>query len=459
MTETTQGDDAERTLLERVLSVIAPVRAGEGMTALVLTANVFLLLTAYYLIKPVREELILAVPSGAEFKAYSGAGSALLLFLVVPLYAKAVDAMPRNRLITVVTGFFVVCMVGFYVAGHVEGLRGSLGIPFYLWVSVFSMMVVAQFWGFANDIYKEEQGKRLFAIIGLGASVGAATGSIVTSWLLKPPSWSALPQLDVFQLLLLSATLLVLTMFLTQWVHLRESGVRAGDAGEAHEDAATTTAGDQRAQGAFGLVLSNRYLLLLALFSLLFTFVNTNGEYILSKLVTTEFQALPEHEKPGWIGAFYGEFFFYVNILGVLLQTFAVSRIVKHGGLRIAFFVLPVLVMLSSVVVAALPVLLILRVTKTLENATDYSLNNTVRNMLWLPTTKAMKYKAKQVVDTFMIRLGDVSSGLLVFVGAGMLDLGVRGFALTNVALCALWLWLARRIVAENARVSQAHRP
>ena len=143
----------------------------------------------------------------------------------------------------------------------------------------------------------------------------------------------------------------------------------------------------------------------------------------------------------------------------MLLQTFAVSRIVKHGGLRIAFFILPVLVMLSSVVVAVLPVLAILRVTKTLENATDYSLNNTVRNMLWLPTTKAMKYKAKQVVDTFMIRLGDVSSGLLVFVGAGMLDMGVRGFALTNVALCALWLWLARRIVTENARVSQAHRP
>lgn len=449
---------SDRTALERLLSVIAPVHAGEGPTAVALTANVFLLLTAYYLIKPVREELILAAPSGAEFKAYAGAGSALLLLIAVPLYGRAVDAMPRNRLIGLVTLFFVLCIGGFFAAGQLPSVRPALGVPFYLWVSVFSMMLVAQFWGFANDIYSEEQGKRLFPIVGLGASVGAATGSIVTSWLLRPPGWSPIPQLDVFQLMLLSAVLLALTVLLTQWVHVRESRPAAGDApGEVTVVAqdGETAAGE----GGFSLVASNRYLLLLASFSLLFTFVNTNGEYILSKLVTTAFQALPEEDKPGWIGAFYGEFFFYVNVLGVLLQTFAVSRIVKHGGLRIAFLVLPVLVLLSSMAVAAIPVLAILRITKTFENATDYSLNNTVRNMLWLPTTRAMKYKAKQVVDTFMIRLGDVSSGLLVFVAAGMFHMDVRGFALVNVALCVLWIGLARRIVVENAALSEHRAP
>jgi len=465
-----EAGKAQRSALETALAALAPVRAGEGLTALAMTANVFLLLSAYYLIKPVREELILAAPSGAEFKSYASAGSALLLFIAVPIYGRAVDAMPRNRLIALVTVFFTLCMGGFFAVGRLEWLgslvpvelhiwssvaesvRGALGIPFYLWVSVFSMMLVAQFWGFANDVYDEEQGKRLFPIVGLGASVGAATGSIVTSWLLKPPGWSPLPQLDVFQLILVSASLLLLTIFITQWVHVREAGPATN--GEAAADDAPP---EDEGRGGFALVLSHRYLILLAAFSLLFTFVNSNGEYILSKLVTAAFQAVPEDEKPGWIGAFYGEFFFYVNVVGVLLQMFAVSRIVKHGGLRIAFMVLPVLVLVSSIAVAALPLLALLRVTKTLENATDYSLNNTVRNMLWLPTTRAMKYKAKQVVDTVMVRLGDVSSGLLVFVGAGMLHLEVRAFAIINVALCVLWLWLARRIVTENATQSERH--
>jgi AAA family ATP:ADP antiporter len=211
---------------------------------------------------------------------------------------------------------------------------------------------------------------------------------------------------------------------------------------------------------AFALVLSSRYLLLLACFSLLFTFVNSNGEYILSKLVVANFSDLPDAERKRAIGSFYGDFFSYVNLLGLLLQTFAVSRIVKYGGLKVAFFIFPIVVMFSSLLVVITPLLAILRITKTLENATDYSLNNTVRNMLWLPTTTEMKYKAKQAVDTFMVRMGDVSSGGLVFVGTaglqlvGLGELSVRGFALANFALCVVWLLLAGAIVRENRRLS-----
>ena len=140
-----------------------------------------------------------------------------------------------------------------------------------------------------------------------------------------------------------------------------------------------------------------------------------------------------------------------MNVCGVLLQAFVVSRLVKFGGLRLAFFVLPVIALCGGIAFALLPVLAVLRVGKIAENSTDYSVNNTVRNMLWLPTTAAMKYKAKQAVDTFFVRMGDVLSAALVAVGVGLLDLGVRSFAVINVAVIVGWLVLARAIIKENA--------
>ena len=238
--------DERRSPLERLLSVIAPVRGGEGLTAFMLTLNVTFLMTAYYLIKPVREGLFLASPGGAELKSYTGAGSALLLMVIVPYYGKLVDLMPRNRLIGTVTAIFVFCMLGFYGASQSPTLLPHLAIPFYLWLSVFSMMVIAQFWAFANDLYDDEQGKRLFAILGLGASTGSVVGAKLNEWLLTPPDFLPLPRLSVFELLLVSAALLAATMGMTQWVHLREGASRKARASK------------ERPKGAYALVMANR---------------------------------------------------------------------------------------------------------------------------------------------------------------------------------------------------------
>ena len=140
----------------------------------------------------------------------------------------------------------------------------------------------------------------------------------------------------------------------------------------------------------------------------------------------------------------------------MLLQAFVVSRLVKYGGLKLAFFVLPFIALADAVAVAIIPALFILRIGKIAENATDYSLNNTLRQMLWLPTSHEMKYKAKQAIDAFFIRLGDVSNGALVFLFAEILALGVRAFAIVNIGLIAVWLVLARAIVKENALLSDS---
>ena len=455
--------------LEKALRIFTEIKPGEGASAILLTLNVFLLLTSYYVIKPVRDALINAMPSGPEYKSYMGGAIAIALIFAVPTYARYAAKLPRNRLVVGVTVFFAIHLLLFAIATRFPSTNTWLPLAFYLWVGIFNMMVVAQFWAFANDIYTEPQGKRLFALIGIGASAGAMAGGALAKWLPIRPQASlqsgcdaTLAQvgyLSTLGLLLVAAGLLCVCALLTQWVHLRESSSTPPPTSEQPPQKPSS-------KGAFGLVFSHRYLLLLAAFSLVFTLVNTNGEYMISKLVNRfVFETVDQchFSNPATKAAFvdgmftswYGDFYFYVNVAGVLLQAFAVSRLVKWGGIKIAFFVFPLVAALGAIAVLLFPILSLLRSAKIAENSTDYSVNNTVRNMLWLPTTKAMKYRAKQAVDTFFVRLGDVGSAVLVYALANLLEQVsssgvVRVFAGINIVLIFLWIYIAVRILHEQ---------
>jgi AAA family ATP:ADP antiporter len=212
--------------------------------------------------------------------------------------------------------------------------------------------------------------------------------------------------------------------------------------------------------GAFSMLRQHRYLSLIAAFSLVFTLVNTNGEYLLGKLIKADASqqiaagALAPGQIADFIAGKYNEFFEWMNGIGLVLQLLVVSRLIKRVGSAPSFFILPLISLSSALAVAFAPVLGVIFVGKLLENSTDYTLNNTLRQMLWLPTTREMKYKAKQAVDTFFVRMGDVASGAWVALAISGLGLGVRGFALGNVVLVGIWLWLALAIVRAQSRVS-----
>src|SRR4051812_3718343 len=148
--------------LDRLLRPFADVRDGEGVTATLLALNVFLLLATYYCIRPVREALILSSTGGPELKSYLAAGQAVLLLALVPAYGALADRLPRRRLLNTVTAFFIVCLVAFYALMRTSA---PIAAVFFLWVGIFNLMIVAQFWSFANDLYTKEQGERLFALV------------------------------------------------------------------------------------------------------------------------------------------------------------------------------------------------------------------------------------------------------------------------------------------------------
>jgi len=418
--------------VERFLNLFTEVRAGEAKTALLLALNVFLILMSYYMLKTVREALILSEGS-AELKSYLSAGQVVVLAFAVPYYGRLVAAFPRMKLINVVTVFFLVCPVIFYFLAQ---MGVPLGMIFFVWIGIFNLMVVAQFWSFANDVYSKQEGERLLVIVGLGASLGAVAGSIAAERLIEP--------VGVLQLMLLGAGVLGLQLVLTNYIDRIERGRRPA--------APKKAAASRASNNAFAMVFQTRYLLLMALMLMLGNWINTTGEYILGSIVKDNaVAAIAAGTAPGLtegqvIGNFYARYFSMVNGVGLLLQLFVVSRIVKYAGVAWAVMVLPALSFGAYNVILFIPFLSAVLTAKVVENSTDYSLNNTVRNMLFLPCTYEQKFAAKQAIDSFFVRMGDVLSAVLVFVGTTMLTLPARGFAAVNVALALAMLLIAWRV-------------
>ena len=425
-----------RSSLDRFLGVFADVQSGEGLTALLLALNVFLILMAYYILKPVREALILGEGS-AELKTYMSAGQVIVLAFVVPLYAKLVASRPRMRLINIVTAFFTACLVVFYFLAQI-GV--PLAIPFFIWIGVFSLMIVAQFWSFANVIYDKSEGERLFAIVGFGASLGAVVGARIADRLIEP--------IGIYQLLLLGAAVLGTQVLLTNYIDRRERA----DLAARKPGAASSKTETAKHSKAFALVFKTRYLLFMAVMLMLANWVNTTGEYILGNIVKHHAGDLIAAGQGGGltegqiIGDFYSKYFTYVNVLSLVLQLFVVSRIVKYLGIKWAVMILPCISLGAYNVLAFIPTLTFVLAAKVAENSTDYSLNNTVRNMLFLPCTYEEKFSAKQAIDSFFVRMGDVLSAALVFFGTNVMQLSPQRFAAVNAVLVLVWLVLAWQV-------------
>jgi ATP:ADP antiporter, AAA family len=416
----------DKGLLERALSPLADVRRGEAASALLMTTTMFLMLGGYYLLKTAREGFILS-EGGAEVKSYSSAGQAVMLLFLVPAYGALASRVNRVQLVQWVTLFFASNLVLFLMALS-GGLR--IGIVFFLWLGIFNVMVIAQFWAFAADLYTEEQGRRLFPLIGIGSSLGAWMGSIRAGQLVEASGAS--------RLLAGGAAVLVVCVALMRVadrVTRREEGAHSTPAGE------KLAAGP----GGFTQLLSDPYLMLIGALVLLLNVVNTSGEYLFGRYVVETANAMygtgvqGEADRQRFIGEVYGSYFGYINLIGFLLQAFVVSRAFKFLGVGRALFVHPTIALASYVLMLRAPSFEAIRLLKIADNSVNYSLGNTAMQALWLPTSRETKYKAKQAVDSFCMRAGDVLQAGVVYAGE-LTALTVSGFAAVNVVFALGWL-------------------
>jgi AAA family ATP:ADP antiporter len=427
-------------LVDRFLSLFTKMGPGEGKAVLLFALYAFLLLVCYYILKTTREVFILT-GYGAETASYAIATQALLLLFIVPLYGMLFRAARKIFLIRWVTVFFAVNVVIFYLMGRAQM---EIGFIYYVFVGIFGVMVIAQFWAFAADCFNVKSGQRLFPVIMIGASAGALGGSQTFKFL----TWLGVSQLGM----LLAATVILLVT-----LALGEAARRAipQTARGVYEDEPEKSEDDRLEQllGGFAHILRNRYLILVVILVILLNWVNSTGEVILKAYVkdwAAEQVAVGAFASSGAaIGTFFGDLYFWVNLFGFLLQAFVVSRIYRYVGVAGALMILPVVAAVGYSVLAFgmlfIPIFSLLRMVKIVENSVDYSIMNTTRQALFLPLSRAEKYEAKTAIDTFFWRLGDMIQGLAFFVGLNWLGMSFQQFFMVNAVLAAIWVFIAFR--------------
>ncbi|MCC6765180.1 MAG: hypothetical protein IT293_10995 [Deltaproteobacteria bacterium] len=438
-------------LRRSILHRLAPLdlRRGEGRTASLMFAAVFSIMCAYYMVKPLREGWIAVSAVGGlsrvEMKAYSSLAQSLLLLGIVGAYARLAARCTARTLLRRSAFACAVALVMFWIAqpGFLLTTVPGLGVVFYLWVGMFGVFVVAQFWTFATDLYGDDRGRRLLPLIAIGGTSGAAAGS----WL-----YGALAGLGPTGAHAILLCALVPLLAATALAHAAAGSL--ADLGRA-----------PRREGAASLrrVVSDRFVLAAGMLALLLSWATTNGENLLFQVVqdgvahaTTasgvDGAAALEHARAATT-AFYGDFYLWTNVAALVVQLLVTSRLLARGGLAAIIFVLPLLALLASAVAALAPVLAILKWVKIAEQATDYSLNHTARQVLWLPASAETKVESKPTVDSLFVRLGDGLAALTVLASGHLGGHTTEALIVVNVVLAALWLVAAGVVVREHGRL------
>lgn len=333
----------------------------------------------------------------------------------------------------------------------------TIGPIYFVWLGIFNIMIIAQFWGFANDLYNPEEGKRLFPMIMAGQNIGAAFGFSISFFFVQ--------KLGLYLMMLLAGGVLIICIILTNIIHRRElkrfEGKKISEQDKKDDDKSQAEKPLGKA-GGFQLVFKSRYLLYIAFLILTLNLVNTTGEYIRASIFkqkaeeTIQVDTIDYEEvKAEYLSKLESGFQAISGYLAIAIQLVLVSRLFSWIGIRGALFILPLVSLGGNFFIASLGAsFVVVQWAKIFENSTDYSLMNALRAALYLITSREEKYKAKAVIDTFFVRAGDFFTGLFVFLGTTYLAFTPVRFAKLNIFVILIWLVLCYYIVKRHKKIS-----
>ncbi len=400
-------------------------------------AYFFCLLCGYYILRPVREEM--GVQGGVENLQWLYTGTFVAILTLVPLFGAASARWPRARLLPAVYLFFSANLLVFYFLMRAHVAPVWTAAAFFIWLSAFNMVVVSVFWSFMADIFSNEQARRLYGLIAAGGSVGAVSGPLITATLVK--------RVGIANLMLAGMVLLVLTV-----ICIRQLSAWAERHGSTPQKAAGAGLGGSMWAGV-GLTVSSRYLLGIAGLILAVAVLNTFLYFEQARMVR-DWSASPE-ERTRLFALMDGA----VNVLALICQAAVVQWLIARLGIPVLLTALMAASGFGYLTLAAAPVLAVLVVFQVLRRAADYSMLRPVREVLFTVVSREEKYKAKNFIDTVVLRGGDAASG---WVSAGLKALGAGTAAVALIAapiafLSAILGWfLGREQEALKFRGQQA---
>ena len=435
--------------VSRLLQLVVAVRPEEVRAVLWCWLYIFALFSSYYIMRPIRDQM--GIARGVEDLPWLFLGTLLAMLLVNLPFAYLVKKLPRSRFIPLTYRFFAANILLFALALHLAAPEQTIwvGYVFFIWLSVYNLFVVSVFWQLNVDLFSPEQGKRLFGVIAVGATVGGMVGSSITAGLAR--------QVSSTFLLISAAVLLEVAVFaasrltrLSPSLH-QPRGAENEASSAAKQSNGEAAKPDERPIGGgvlSGLVnaLRSPYIRAIAVFILLYTVTSTFAYFLQGQIV--------EHgiADRGERTAFFASIDFGVNTLALALQLFLSGRVIALLGVSLALTLLPALTMAGFAALAITPSLAAIAVFQVMRRAADYAITRPAREVLYTVASREDRYKAKGFIDTFIYRLGDQAG---IWASKGLGEIGGRVLPLAAIVIAVAWLsvglWLGRRQGAREA--------
>jgi AAA family ATP:ADP antiporter len=409
--------------LARLLKTVAAVEAFEVKAVLLSMLYFLFLFGSYSVVKPVRDAM--GTVYGVKHLQELFTVTLIASLVFSPLYAGLASRMKLSTFLPWVYGFVAASILVFYalfVSGRYQDRW--IAAAFYVWVSTFNLLIISVFWTFMADIFSRAQAKRLFGFIAAGGTIGGIVGPAIATFLAKAVGNNGL--------MLIAAGGFVVTAVMVSLL-AKEKEKLLAHGGEVQKTTLNHRLGGNPLDG-FVLLFRSPYLLLLALFLLLMTWISTIVYFQLGDLITKAFDSKEARTQA------YATIDLVVNSLAVLVQLFGTGRIIQRFGVQTGLLVNPIIMVIAFLAVAFSPVLLILGGIQIVRRVAEYAVAKPTREMLFTVVDQESKYKAKNVIDTVVYRFGDFSSA---WVSAAVLPYGVTGLAVFGVITSVLWFPVA----------------
>src|SRR3984885_9733048 len=419
----------------RLLKTVADVEPTEVRAVLISFVFFFSLLASYFILRPLRDTM--GSIYGVDHLQELFTGTFIVSFIVAPLYAGFASRIRLATFLPWVYGVIALSMVGFYFAFAAHENSRWLAAAFYIWLSTFNLLTISVFWSMMADIFSSPQAKRLFGFIAAGGTVGTIAAPAFIAFFVKT--------LGTDMLLLISGGGFLITAFL---VRLLEAEKRKFSAlgWQPQRTSLDKSLGGNPFDG-FVLLFKSPYLLMIALFLLLMTWISTVMYFQLGDLISHQFASKAARTQA------YATIDLATNSIAVLIQLFGTGRFIKRFGVSAGLLINPVIMVLAFLAVAFSPVLMVLGTLQVVRRFAEYAVAKPSRDMLFTVVDQQSKYKAKNVIDTVVYRFGDLTSSWLSHV---ILPFGVAGLAVFGVVISLAWFPIAYKLGKRYESVRDA---
>jgi AAA family ATP:ADP antiporter len=405
--------------MKRLMQFTAKIEPHELRAAMVSFTLVFVLMAAYYILRPVRDAMA-SDWSDAQVSVL-WTFTFLFSFIAAAIHGYFVSRIQLRYLVPGIYGFFASTFVGVYIL-----LGSSVNVDwvnkaFYVWVSVFSLFQVSVFWSFMSDTFNKDQSTRLFGFITTGASIGAIVGPAIPALFAE--------NIGISNLLLIASLVLMATIPLIFYIqHLKHVDLGNHDV---HADVAMQKGLGGNPLAGYQVFFKTPFLLGIGLFIFLYAGI---GSFVYFELKNLMVDFSREQRTQYWALIDVA-----TNTLTIISGMFITSRLASRFGLALTLALVPVCIVLGLLTVALVPLVWMVVALQIFRRAGNYGITRPAREMLFTIVDREPRFKAKQVIDVVVYRGGDVFWGWSFTALTALLGLGVAGVALVGAAIATLW--------------------